>query len=69
MLPGGSVSSTPAPSTPAPIAPSTQPSRQLADLPKDELETLAEEFGIDPTRFKSRQHLVAAIHDRRQESR
>lgn len=47
------------------IAAST-PNRQLADLPKDELENLAEEFGIDPTRFKDRQGLVAAIHDRRQ---
>ena len=42
------------------------PSRQLSELPKDELEHLAEEFGIDPTAFASRQHLVAAIHDRRQ---
>src|SRR5690349_13532547 len=59
MLPG----TAPAPS---PVASSIQPSRQLSDLPKDELEALADEFGIDPTRFKSRQHLVAAIHDRRQ---
>src|SRR5689334_17106964 len=75
LLPGAGVpatasSSSPAapsaPAQPAPIVPSTQPTRQLADLPKDELETLAEEFGLDPTRFKSRQHLVAAIHDRRQ---
>lgn len=42
------------------------PSRQLSELPKDELEHLAEEFGIDPSVFPSRQHLVAAIHDRRQ---
>lgn len=42
------------------------PPRQLSELPKDELEHLAEEFGLDPTRFKSRQHIVAAIHDRRQ---
>jgi hypothetical protein len=44
----------------------TAPTRQLSDLPKDELENLAEEYGIDPTRFRTRQHLVAAIHDRRQ---
>lgn len=42
------------------------PSRQLSELPKDELEALAEEFGVDPTRYKARQHLVAAIHERRQ---
>src|SRR5437762_13681842 len=48
------------------IAPSNQPSQQLADLPKDELEHLAEDFGLDPTRFKTRQILVAAIHERRQ---
>src|ERR1700759_4492170 len=50
----------------APLATTTSPSRQLSEMPKDELEHLAEEFGIDPTEFKSRQHLVAAIHDRRQ---
>jgi hypothetical protein len=38
----------------------------MSDLPKDELEHLAEEFGLDPTRFKTRQQLVASIHDRRQ---
>ena len=42
------------------------PPRQMSDLPKDELEHLAEEFGLDPTRFKTRQQLVSAIHDRRQ---
>jgi len=42
------------------------PARQLADLPRDELEHLAEEYGLDPTRYKRRQDLVAAIHDRRQ---
>lgn len=34
-------------------------------MPRDELDHLAEEFGLDPTSFKSRQALVAAIHDRR----
>ena len=48
------------------IVKGASPSRQLSELPKDELEHLAEEFGIDPTVFPSRQHLVAAIHDRRQ---
>src|SRR5205085_674805 len=42
------------------------PIRQLSELPKDEIEHLAEEFGLDPTRYKTRQHLVAALHDRRQ---
>src|SRR5437764_4035657 len=55
-----------APATPTGIIPSTPPVRQLSELPKDELEHLAEEFGLDPGDYKSRQHLVAAIHDRRQ---
>src|SRR5687767_16031997 len=46
--------------------PTLQPSRQLSDLPKDELDHLAEEYGLDPTDFKSRQHLVTALHERRQ---
>src|SRR5207237_4332273 len=40
--------------------------RQLADLPKDELATLAEEFGLEPRRFRTPQELVSAIHTRRQ---
>lgn len=44
----------------------TSPLRQLADLPKDELAHLAEEFGLDSTRFSDPQQLVSAIHDRRQ---
>ena len=40
--------------------------RQLSELPKDELEHLAEEYGLDPADFKTRQHLVAGIHERRQ---
>jgi hypothetical protein len=48
------------------IVAGTIPSRQLSELPRDELEHLAEEYGLDHTRFKTRQHLVAAIHDRRQ---
>lgn len=42
------------------------PSRQLGELPRDELAALAEEFGLDPTRYKEQPALVAAIHDRRQ---
>ena len=38
----------------------------MSELPRDELAALAEEFGLDPTRYKTRQHLVAAIHERRQ---
>ncbi len=42
------------------------PQRQLSELPRDELAHLAEEFGLDPTRYPDRASLVAAIHDRRQ---
>ncbi len=42
------------------------PSRQLSELPRDELNHLGEEFGLDPTTYKTRQELVAAIHQRRQ---
>ncbi len=73
MLPGGSSasSSSSAPSSqpaPAPVEvlPARTPARQLHELPKDELKTLAEEFGLDPSRFQSPQHLVAALHERRQ---
>jgi hypothetical protein len=48
------------------ITPASAPLRQMSELPRDELEALAEEFGLDPTRYKTRQHLVAAIHERRQ---
>ena len=48
------------------IIPSNQPSRQLSDLPKDELDNLAEEYGLDPTDYRNRQHLVTAVHERRQ---
>src|SRR5436309_7777778 len=63
MLPGTSSASS---SVSHQITPTTQPSKQLADLPKDELEHLAEDFGVDATRFKTRPLLVAAIHERRQ---
>ena len=48
------------------ITEAVSPSRQLAELPRDELDHLAEEYGLDPTKYKSRQALVIAIHDRRQ---
>ncbi len=51
--------------TPEPIA-ASQPPRQLADLPADELAALAEDFGLDAGSFKTPQLLVAALHERRQ---
>jgi hypothetical protein len=51
---------------PADLAPSRAPARQLGDLPKEELSALAEEFGLDPSRYQTPQHLVAALHERRQ---
>ena len=47
-------------------ATASAPFRQLSELPRDELDHLAEEFGLDPTHYKTRQDVVAAIHDRRQ---
>lgn len=52
--------------TSAPLPAVGGPQRQLSELPKDELDYLAEEYGLDATQFKTRQHLVAAIHARRQ---
>jgi hypothetical protein len=67
LLPNEGTALAPIPSVPpAPPSPSSSPSRQLSEIPKDELEALAEDFGLDPTRFKTRQHLVLAIHERRQ---
>src|SRR2546423_3468493 len=48
------------------ITASSAPARQLPDLPKDELEHFAEEFGLDAGDYRTRQALVAAIHERRQ---
>jgi hypothetical protein len=42
------------------------PSRQLAELPRDELGNLAEGLGLDPTEYKTQQALVVAVHERRQ---
>src|SRR5437016_10532207 len=64
MLPGGTPGAGAAGAVA--ITPTTQPPKQLSDLPRDELEHLAEDFGIDPTRFRTPQALVAAIHERRQ---
>ena len=74
MLPGaGAAQAQPVPATTTTttttttgVIGSTPPTRQLYELPRDELEHLAEEYGLDPTRYKHRQHLVAALHDRRQ---
>lgn len=63
---------TAAPAVPPPnvgatgITPTTLPPRQMSEMPRQELDHLADEFGIDPTRHELRQELVAAIHDRRQ---
>ena len=48
------------------IVPTSAPMRQLSELPRDELDHVAEEYGLDPQDFKTRQALVAAIHARRQ---
>ena len=66
---GSSLPATAMPTTPAPttgVIGSTAPTRQLYEMPREELEHLAEEYGLDPTRYKHRQHLVSALHDRRQ---
>jgi hypothetical protein len=65
LLPDEATSLVPAAPVTEPALPSA-PLRQLSEIPKDELEALAEDFGLDPTRFKTRQHLVVAIHERRQ---
>lgn len=45
---------------------SRAPQQQLGDLPSDELEAVAQEFGLDPARSRDQADLVKAIHDRRQ---
>src|SRR5438874_597647 len=67
MLPGSAGGTPAAPrAAQSGIIPSTPPPRQLSELPTDELEHLAEEYGLDPSECKTRQQLVSAIHDRRQ---
>lgn len=66
MLPGAA----PVPTAPAvgatDLTHTSTPARQMSEMPREELDHLAEEFGLDPTRFPLRQDLVAAVHDRRQ---
>jgi hypothetical protein len=50
----------------AEIVSTMSPLRQMSEIPTDELENLAEEYGLDPHDFKTRQWLVTAIHARRQ---
>lgn len=52
------------PESPPPASPS--PTRQLAELPRDELCAIAEEFGLEPARYRETATLLAAIHARRQ---
>ena len=63
MLPPAEGEAQPAPRA---ITPAVTPAKQLSELPSDELDNLAEELGLRPTDYKTRQHLVAALHDRRQ---
>jgi hypothetical protein len=68
-LPAGTPAPAPASLAQAPAlqhSAGVAPARQLSELPRDELEHLAEDLGLDSTQFKSRQHIVAAIHERRQ---
>jgi hypothetical protein len=66
----GSVSATP----PAPVAPGVPPAtaavvtstKKWDELPLDELRALAEEFGLEPDRYPTRQHAIAAINERKQ---
>ena len=65
MLPGVTASR-PAPEGGGTVVRTGAAIRQLAEMPREELAHLADEYGLDPTRYKTRQHLVAAIHERRQ---
>ncbi|MDP9174119.1 MAG: hypothetical protein M3O30_09675 [Planctomycetota bacterium] len=65
ILPSAAPSPPPTTPLPAPLT-TTNPTRQLAEIPRDELQNLAEELGLDATTYKTRQLLVAAIHQRRQ---
>lgn len=48
------------------VTPTRSPARQLAELPRAELEALAEQYGLNPRDYQGPQHVVAAIHERRQ---
>ena len=56
----------PATAKPTPMVRQSTVNKQLSDLPRGELEHLAEEYGLDPHDFKTPQHLIAALHERRQ---
>jgi len=61
--------SSPSASVPSHLKPTASQSvisRQLAELPREELEHLAEEYGLDGNDYKTPQHLIAALHERRQ---
>jgi hypothetical protein len=45
---------------------SSAPSRQLADMPHEELVALAEEVGLEGRAYRTEQELVTAVHERRQ---
>ncbi len=53
---------------PAVIAPQPTrgPSQQLGDLPLDELQSIADEFGLVSRDYKDKTALVSAVHERRQ---
>src|SRR5690349_12940824 len=66
MLPPGPETAGTSATASTELAVAATPARQMSEMPREELEHLAEEFGVDATRFALRQDLVAAIHDRRQ---
>ena len=51
---------------PAPLAVHAPPRQQLSDLPVEELQSIAEEFGLDARKITDKAELIAAIHKRRQ---
>jgi hypothetical protein len=48
------------------IVTTTTPGRQVGELSDEDLNGLAEMLGLDPRQFRRREHLVSAIHHRRQ---
>jgi hypothetical protein len=54
------------PAEPGSVVISANTPRQLSELPRDELRTLAEELGLEARKYKTPQDLVSAIHGRRQ---
>lgn len=45
---------------------SRSPHQQLGDLAQEELEAFAEEFGLNPRKYRDKAGLIQAIHERRQ---